>query len=160
MKTKLKKVNITGLPPVKRFLYSHVARLFTLLLQEGKVSWGHLYLWIFTFFLGKCSIHFLCGNWNFTFPSFESITAPVVLKKGQPRIIVLEVLLRMSITIKSIGTKFIWISIITSFILPKACLVESSAGNRSISHFSIFYQDQVNHIVLWRRNLHLIPSLK
>jgi hypothetical protein len=41
----------------------------------------------------------------FTFPSFESITAPVVLKKGLPRIIGLEVLLLMSITIKPTGTK-------------------------------------------------------
>jgi hypothetical protein len=68
--------------------------------------------------LGKCSIHFLCGNWNFTFPSLKSITAPVVFKKGLPMIIGLEVLLLMSIIIKSIGTKVMWSSIITSFILP------------------------------------------
>jgi hypothetical protein len=61
VKTKLEKVNTTGLPPVKRFLFSHVATLFTLLLQEGKVSWGHLYLWTFTFFLGKCSMVSLRG---------------------------------------------------------------------------------------------------
>jgi hypothetical protein len=59
----------------------------------------------------------LCGNWNFTFPSFESIIAPVLLKKGLSRIIGLEVLLLMSITIKSTGKKFIWILIITSLIL-------------------------------------------
>jgi hypothetical protein len=50
----------------------------------------------------------------------ESIIAPLVLKKGLPRIIGLEVLLLISIIIKSTGTKVIWISIITSFILPKA----------------------------------------
>jgi hypothetical protein len=32
-------------------------------------------------FLGKCSMHFLCGNWNFTFPSFESISTPVTTRK-------------------------------------------------------------------------------
>jgi hypothetical protein len=35
---KTKKVNTTGLPPVKRFIYSHISRLFTLLLQYGQVS--------------------------------------------------------------------------------------------------------------------------
>jgi hypothetical protein len=56
-------------------------------------------------------------------------------------------LLLMSIIIKSIGTKFMCSSIITLLILPKACLVESMASNRSISHFSsFFYQDQVYHI--------------
>jgi hypothetical protein len=68
----------------------------------------------------------------------ESITVPVVLRKGLPRIIGLEVLLLMSIIIKSIGTKVIWSSIITSFIISKACLVESSASNKSMSHFSSF----------------------
>jgi hypothetical protein len=37
-KTKLGKVNTTELPPVKRFLYSHIARLHTFLFQDGKVS--------------------------------------------------------------------------------------------------------------------------
>jgi hypothetical protein len=36
MKTKQKKVNTTGLPPVKRFLYSHTV-LLTLLIQDGQV---------------------------------------------------------------------------------------------------------------------------
>jgi hypothetical protein len=35
---KTEKINTTRLPPVKRFLYSHIARLFTLLLQDGKMS--------------------------------------------------------------------------------------------------------------------------
>jgi hypothetical protein len=35
---KTEKVNTTGLPPVKRFLYSHIARPFTLLIQAGQVS--------------------------------------------------------------------------------------------------------------------------
>jgi hypothetical protein len=30
-KNKTKKVNTTGLPPIKRFLYSHIARLHTFL---------------------------------------------------------------------------------------------------------------------------------
>jgi hypothetical protein len=34
---KTKKINTTRLPPVKLFLYSHIARLFTLLLQDGQV---------------------------------------------------------------------------------------------------------------------------
>jgi hypothetical protein len=37
-KIKLGKVNTTELPPVKRFLYSHIARLRTLFFQDGKVS--------------------------------------------------------------------------------------------------------------------------
>jgi hypothetical protein len=37
-KTKPKKVNTTGLPPVKRFLYSHIVRLHTFFFQDGKVS--------------------------------------------------------------------------------------------------------------------------
>jgi hypothetical protein len=35
---KTKKVNTTGLPPVKRFLYSHKARLRTFFFQYGQVS--------------------------------------------------------------------------------------------------------------------------
>jgi hypothetical protein len=34
MKTKSKKVNTIGLPPVKRFLYSHIARLRTILFSR------------------------------------------------------------------------------------------------------------------------------
>jgi hypothetical protein len=98
---------------------------------------------------------------EFHIPSLKSITARGVFKTGLLRIIELEVLFLMSITIKYTGTRFIWSSIITLFILPKACLVESLASNRSISHFSsFFYQDQVNHIVLWIGHLHLIPSLR
>jgi hypothetical protein len=108
-------------PQIKRFHYSHIARLHTFFFQYVQVSCGKLYFWIFIFFLGKCSIHFLCGNWNFTFPSLESIIAPVVLKKGLLGIIRLEVLLLMSITTKSIGTKVIWSLIITLSNLPKAC---------------------------------------
>jgi hypothetical protein len=37
-KNKTKKVKSTGLPPVKRFLYSHIARLHTLFVQDGHVS--------------------------------------------------------------------------------------------------------------------------
>jgi hypothetical protein len=71
-------------------------------------------------------------------PSLESIIAPVVLKNGLPRIIGLEVLLLMSITIKSIGTKVIWSSNMILSTLPMACLAESSASKRSISHFFYF----------------------
>jgi hypothetical protein len=35
---KTKKVKTTGLPPVKCFLYSHIARPRTLFLQDGQVS--------------------------------------------------------------------------------------------------------------------------
>jgi hypothetical protein len=37
-KNKPKKVNTTGLPPVMRFLYSHIARLHTFFFQDGQVS--------------------------------------------------------------------------------------------------------------------------
>jgi hypothetical protein len=37
-KNKTNKVKTTGLPPVKRFLYSHIARLHTLFVQDGHVS--------------------------------------------------------------------------------------------------------------------------
>jgi hypothetical protein len=47
-------------------------------------------------------------------------------------------LLLMSIMIKSTGTKFIWSSIIKLSILPKACLVESSASNKLMSYFFHF----------------------
>jgi hypothetical protein len=36
-KTKLKKVNTTRLAPVKRFLYSHIARLHNFFFQDGQV---------------------------------------------------------------------------------------------------------------------------
>ena len=44
-------------------------------------------------------------NWNFTFPSFESIIVPVVRRKGLLKIIGLEVLFSISMIRKSIGTK-------------------------------------------------------
>ena len=46
------------------------------------VSYGN-----FIFFLRKCSMPFFKGNWNLIFPSFISIIAPIVLRKGLPRII-------------------------------------------------------------------------
>jgi hypothetical protein len=58
-------------------------------------------------------------------------------KNGLPWIIGLEVLLLMSITIKSTGTKVIYSSIMILSTLPKAFLVEPSASKRSISHFYI-----------------------
>jgi hypothetical protein len=54
--------------------------------------------------LGKCFIPFLKGNWNFMFPSFMSITAPIVRKNGLPRIIGQDGLQSISRTIKSMGT--------------------------------------------------------
>jgi hypothetical protein len=60
---KTEKVKTIGLPPVKRFHCSHIARIHTLFLQDGKVSWGHFYLWTFIFFLGKCSIHYTRIPW-------------------------------------------------------------------------------------------------
>jgi hypothetical protein len=35
---KTERVNIIRLPPVNHILYSHIARLFTLFLQDGQVS--------------------------------------------------------------------------------------------------------------------------
>jgi hypothetical protein len=35
---KTEKVNTTGLPPLKHFLYSHIARLHTFFFQDGQVS--------------------------------------------------------------------------------------------------------------------------
>jgi hypothetical protein len=66
------------------------------------------------------------------------MTPHVVLKNGLPRIIILEFLLPMSITIKSTGTIVICNSIIIFSILPNACLVESSASKRLTSHYTIF----------------------
>ena len=48
---------------------------------------------------------FLNGNWNLIFPSFISIIAPIVLRKGLPRIIGHERLQSISRTIKSTGTQ-------------------------------------------------------
>jgi hypothetical protein len=35
---KTEKVNTTGLPPIKRFLYNHIARLRTFFFPDGQVS--------------------------------------------------------------------------------------------------------------------------
>jgi hypothetical protein len=35
---KIEKINTTGLPPVKRFLYSHITRLRTFFFQDWQVS--------------------------------------------------------------------------------------------------------------------------
>ena len=69
------------------------------------------------------------------FPSFESMMAPVVQRKGLPRIIGLEVIFPMSMIRKSIGTKVICNSTMTSLTLPKACLMESSASASLVEHF-------------------------
>jgi hypothetical protein len=37
-KNKTEKVNTTGLPPVKGFIYGHIARIYTFLFQDGQVS--------------------------------------------------------------------------------------------------------------------------
>ena len=46
---------------------------------------------------------FFNGNWNLIFPSFISIIAPIVLRKGLPRIIGHEGLQCISRAIKSMG---------------------------------------------------------
>jgi len=77
------------------------------------VSYGN-----FIFFLGKCSIPFFNGNLNLIFPSFISIIAPIILRKGLPRIIGQETLQSISSTIKSMGTYILFATIRTSLILP------------------------------------------
>ena len=71
--------------------------------------------------------------------------APVVRRKGLPRIIGLEVLLPMSMIRKSTGTKVICNSTITSLTFPKACLMESSASASSIEHFSRFFNSSTSY---------------
>jgi hypothetical protein len=81
MRTKPKKVNTTGLPPVKRF--RHIARLHTFSFKVGKFHDG-------TFTSEQSPPSLESGNWNFTFPYLESRIAPVVLKKSLPKIIALR----------------------------------------------------------------------
>jgi hypothetical protein len=77
--------------------------------------------------LGKCSIPFLKGNWNFMFPSFISITTPMVRKNGLPRIIGQDGLKFISRTIKYMGTKLLLARIRTLLIHPIGFLMVESA---------------------------------
>src|SRR3954470_21397554 len=78
------------------------------------------------FFLGKCSIPFLRGNWNFIFPSFMSITTPTVRTKGRPKIIGQEGSHSMSIIVKSTGSQLSLTMIGTLSIFPKGFFTEES----------------------------------
>ena len=109
--------NINGLPPES---------IFFIAIQEGSSTLFRMacYHWGYRLFLGapfiswKCYMHFFSGNRDFTFPLLESMDAPIVLRKGLPRIIVQGELFFMSITIKSIGTNVRCISTITLSTLP------------------------------------------
>src|SRR4051812_35390494 len=81
----------------------------------------------FIFFLWKCSMPFLNGNWNLIFTSFISIIAPIVLRKGLPRIIGHVGLQSISRTIKYMATSFLFATIRTSLILPIGFLMLESA---------------------------------
>src|SRR3954471_17833315 len=81
----------------------------------------------FIFFLGKCSMPLFNENWSLIFPSFISIIAPIVLRKGLPRIIGHEGLQSISRTIISTGTQFLFATIRTSLILPIGFLIVESA---------------------------------
>src|SRR3989337_2518102 len=95
--------------------------------------------------LGKCSIPFLKGNWNFIFPSFISITAPMVRKNGLPSIMGQEGLQSISRTIKSMGTKFLFERIRTSLILPIGFLIVESAKCKLREHSSILVRPSTSH---------------
>ena len=71
--------------------------------------------------------------------------APVVQRKGLPRIIGLEVLFPISMIRKSTGTNVICNSTITSLTFPKACLMESSASASSIEHFLGFLNSSTSY---------------
>jgi hypothetical protein len=64
-------------------------------------------------------------------PSFISMIAPTVLRKGLPKIIGQEALHSTSITRKSTGTRLLLTIIRTSLILPKGFFLAISAGGIS-----------------------------
>jgi hypothetical protein len=61
-------------------------------------------------------------------PSFISMMAPTVLRKGIPKIIGHEALHSISKTRKSMGTRLLLTIIRTSLILPKCFFLATSAG--------------------------------
>jgi hypothetical protein len=63
----------------KAFFYSHIVSISILVYQDMHIPWGKFFAP--SLFLGKCSVHFLGGNWNFTFSSFASMIEPVVFLK-------------------------------------------------------------------------------
>ena len=98
-----------------------------------------------TFFLGKCSMPFFNGNWNLIFPSFIWIIAPIVLRKGLPRIIGKERLQSISRTIKSTGTKFLFATMKTSLILPIGFLMVESARCKFKEQSSKSWKPRISH---------------
>src|SRR4051812_31161962 len=107
------------------------------------VSYGN-----FILFLGTCFMPFFNGNWNLIFPSFISIIAPTVLRKGLPRIIGQEGLQSISRTIKSTGTEFLFATIRTSLILPIGFLIVESARCKFREQSSKSRKSSKSHKVL------------
>jgi hypothetical protein len=64
-------------------------------------------------------------------PSFISMMAPTVVRKGLPKIIGLDALHSTSITRKSTGIRLLLTIIRTSLILPKGFFLETSARGTS-----------------------------
>jgi hypothetical protein len=64
-------------------------------------------------------------------PSFISMMAPTVLRKGQPKIIGQEALHSTSKTRKLTGTRLLLTIIRTSLILPKGLFLATSARGTS-----------------------------
>src|ERR1041384_1767736 len=100
------------------------------------------------FFLGKCSIPFLKGNCNLIFPSFMSITAPTVRRKGRPKIIGQEGSHSMSIIVKSMGTSLSLTMIRTSSIFPKGFFTEESTRRTTKEQGSKGFNSSISYILL------------
>ena len=71
--------------------------------------------------------------------------APIVRRKGLPRIIGLEVLSPISMIRKSTGTEVICNYTMRSLTFPKACLIELSASASSIEHLSRFFNSSISY---------------
>src|SRR3954462_6111371 len=100
------------------------------------------------FFLGKCSIPFLRGNWNFIISSFISITAPTVRRKVRPKIIGQEGSHSMSIIVKSTGTYLSLTMIRTSSIFPKGFFTEESTRRTPKEQGSKGFNSTISYILL------------
>src|SRR3954468_4278747 len=97
------------------------------------------------FFLGKCYIPFLRGNWNLIVPSFMSMIAPTVRRKGRPKIIGQEGSHSMSIIVKSTGQQLSLKMIKTSSIFPKGFLTEESTRRTSKEQGSKGFQSSISY---------------
>jgi hypothetical protein len=78
-------------------------------------------------------------------PSFISMMAPTVQRKGLSKIIGLEALHSTSITRKSMGTRLLLTIIITSLILPKVFFLATSVIGTSNNTFQAVV-DQVTMV--------------